>query len=118
MKVLEVTMELGGMKWKFAPSEGDLKEQMKEAIDFKPRYKCDVCGSFDIANNRLFGNTTDDGITYIKMLCSTKDCKGSSTLGTLKNNKGNFWHKYEAYEGKPTTPNRSSKDLSIEDYSA
>lgn len=118
MKVLNVVMELGGMKITLTPGEGDIKKQLKEIIDFRPRYKCDVCGSFDVSGNRLFGNVTDDGHTYIKMLCSTKDCKGSSTLGTLKDDKGNFWHKYEAYESKPTTPNRTNRDLAMEDYTA
>lgn len=100
--------KLGNVWFEFESDATDLKEQILQLNDIKPRGKCDVCGNFQ--DFYFYTNKTDEGYTYVKVVCAVEDCKASSTLGTLKDNKGYYWRKFEKYvpsgNGKQVDMNR------------
>lgn len=117
MKVIS-NLKLGSTSFTFEVEEKDDKETMLKAISLAtPRLYCNVCkaSGFDTKAMNARKSKTDDGeFTYISVRCV---CGASSTLGSYKSG-GFFWKEYEAYEIKPTTTNRSAKELSVEDYTA
>lgn len=117
MKVIS-NLNLGSSSFQFEVEEKDDKETLLKAVGLAtPRLYCNVCkaSGADTKSLNARKSKTDDGeFIYISVRCN---CGASSTLGSYKSG-GYFWKEYEAYEAKPTTPNRTSKDLSAEDYSA
>lgn len=76
--------------------------------------KCGVCGSTEV----MLESNKAESFTFVKIRCTK--CRATANMGQFKDGSGGFWKRFEAYVGdvKPTTPSRTSKDLSIEDYSA
>lgn len=91
---------IGHDSFTFESDATDLKDQFLQLYNIRPRWKCDVCDNMDPKAFRLFTNETDEGYKYVKIICTSNDCKATSTLGTFKDNKGFFWKKFEKYEGK------------------
>jgi hypothetical protein len=113
--------------------EGESYKENQFALgEMALRYKCDVCGNTDKTkwtrrSRRAKGKTDGKEYKYVEIIClakrenSTELCWAKSDLGSYQDGSGNYWKKFERFEVegvKPTTPNRTSKDLSIEDYSA
>lgn len=102
MKITKATFKIGSDTFEFEPDATELKEQFSELYNLKPRSRCDVCGNNDAEKFSLFVSKAKDKKdkewTYVKVNCI---CGAQSTLGTLLDNKGYFWHKFEKYV-KPT----------------
>ena len=78
--------------------DADAKEAINQALSIGsyPR-KCSLCES------KVFmrSNRTTEGHLYVKMQCVNPECKATANLGTLKENKGYFWHReFEIYTPK------------------
>jgi len=74
--------------------------------------KCGVCGSTEV----MLESNKAESFTFVKIRCNK--CRATANMGQFKDGSGGFWKKFEAYVPTTTTPSRSAKDLSIEDYSA
>lgn len=100
---------LGSIEFEFESEATDLKEQIFQLMDLQPRRKCDVCGNtqyFGLFKNEAESKKDKKMYKYIKVVCTAKvegqekPCYAQSTLGTLTDNKGYFWRKFERFEAK------------------
>jgi hypothetical protein len=82
----EVELEISG---------SDIKDELFRASIFTCDDICNLCSSKDIA---LVGNKTEEGHQYVKRLCTK--CGATSNLGSYKEGKAYFWHKFAKWEGK------------------
>jgi hypothetical protein len=115
MKVL-ITKTIGMSSLTFeVEAEKELDALAKASFYTTAPDKCGSCGSTDV----MLESNKAESFTFVKIRCNK--CRATANMGQFKDGSGGFWKKFEAYvptEGKPTTSNRSSRDLSIEDYSA
>lgn len=89
-------------QYRFESEAKDLKEQLLELSNMKPRHKCDVCGNTSPSKFAIRARKTKVGnFIYVENVCfnETGDntiCYAKSELGSLKDG-GYFWKKFERY---------------------
>lgn len=115
MKV-QITKSIGMSQLTFeVEAEKELEALAKASFYTTAPDKCTACGSTDV----MLESNKAESFTFVKIRCTK--CRATANMGQYKDGSGAFWKKFEAYtptEVRPTTRNRSAKDLSIEDYSA
>lgn len=101
---------IGNDTFEFESEATDVKDQMLELFNMKPRLFCDICSNANPKEFRFFVNKAKDKKgkewTYVKTICTS--CKAQSVLGTFLDNKGYFWKKYQAYQAR-TAPAQEEK---------
>jgi len=88
--------------FRFESEAKDLKEQILELCNMKPRYKCDVCGNTSPSKFSIRARKTKKGnFIYVENVCfnETGDntiCYAKSELGSLRYG-GYFCKKFERF---------------------
>ncbi len=103
MRITKATFKIGADVFEFEPDATDFKEQFAELYNLKPRSVCDTCGNADPEKFSFYVSKAKDKQnkewTYVKVVCTP--CGAASTLGTLLDNKGYWWKKFEKYVKPP-----------------